>query len=1641
MKQLVWASISSSKSYKHYRHSYKTIQGIFTVCFWARRFSYVQFCKGARWESLTTLLRQIVISIFDKVVAEDEKAHEIPTIGEAPSDSGKVTVRSAALDAYRVFHDLCLLTEGHKPQFLRFNTLPQPFGLEIIESVLTNHPDIFLSHQEQAHILRSRVAPLVMRSLSEKLNFPTTVRITRVLYILLRRHLSILTSECEVSLSLLTHLLEPDASQPWKRALCMEVFRGICAEPALIRRIFSQYDAKEGRKPIIRELMGAMTRLATEKPSIIGLGTQSSVPVGHQQAKDASSEQAALEAGGVAGIIGGAVGLGDVTITGLSSQWSLVRVPCIDQLDKSEPPPMPDSYIYCLTLTCINNFSEGLARFILPLTSSGDGSKRRTKVLTAGNTRPISESDGRGPSSGRPITPDERTPSPAKQPAKRKSNMRQHRVPINPLTLESHPSYEDIVISSALIEACWPAVLAACSTFLYATLDNDLYHGLVRAFQKFTQVAGVLRLATPRDALLTTLGKAAVPSNVLSANIATPIAMPALSDSLISNAKGLLGVDSAASGLERTGNSNGDYSTPSLNTRNLLCLRALLNLGIALGPTLETSWTIILETLQQADYVLFTSSRRNGRQTTLVPASGRADLHKPSDQGSLMSNISIELAAVETASAKMFESTRDFPDDAFVAMLSSLCKLLDIDGKNVNGGSTDKSITPTTFLPPSPTNPQRRMASVASLTMASQIIGDNAFTLAKMGEIAQINMPRLIGQTPNASGWSLLVKHLAIVSGSRGMGNSMRFKAAEVLNEIVVAAAKSISTDTTENLGSVQRRILAALKDGLENGYQPGHPDSATRSTELEIHRVGLEALNSILEHAGQSLIAGWEIVFDIITSVFDSSMTWRKDSIKAEPPVVEPGQRSGKSIRLIKSSFSSLELICSDFLASLPSNCILVLIDALFAFCSQKDDLNISLTTITFFWNVSDFLQTKGNAGSGDVWTVNAENERDLLDIVKKTDVNSHSALWMLLLLRLTGVSSDYRVEVRNGSIQTLFRIFDTYGHILGPQGWSSCLKIVVYKMMTINPMDPEPDSKALAHAEQSNRRQWDETIKLILGGIGTLYSNYFEVFLQQENFCVTWSTFVQYLGELLERQSFAVSTTVFHILSRVLARVSRPENLTQESRDQVWMLWLSQGVKLVEGLENSGNGIQETLIAYVDSYKPLYHLLEHTLKADTVEKTLMILRDCVLFPDAPPYFQDIEILTPLQASVLEVIKLITTDIPQVPSLLIKQLSEFSAVAYSNPRSSVNGRGVRIPTYIALSTQSIGYLEKIALKHIDDPEIYTSFAIATILKALEIPISLKYSFTPTNADRGKRPSVWFHPSKTVISIMKKALPAMNKLDVPVNIKRNTWKTVVAISGSVLRANTTEEIDEATLLHDEALDIDSFRELRDLVIPTLGQSIIEDETILQYVKAVFWCSMLHRTPSISTTTSTSALKSTEEDTEDWLRIRSGNTGELMMERRKKICYVCIDELFSLTALSDEARPEFKRLAKIAAPWLIVRAGKVLARYVADQPLRGRMPQPASQRKEIIYILNKVVELETGLETIHIDSPYVPVSSKRHLFKLFPLFTKCIAACQGDKELLGLFSRALEGVGESLQIMLQQPSYYTADRDGGGGGET
>lgn len=845
------------------------------------------------------------------------------------------------MDAYLVFNDICLLTASGRPEYLRFSNLSQTFGLELIESVLTNHPSIFASHPEQTQILRSRVMPFLTKSLKGRPNFPTAVRLVRVLFTVLRRHMTLLSVESGEGLSTLAYVLDQETVL-WKRVLCLEAFKGIFFDPTLLRLIYTLYDDKEGEKNILQDLLATFVRVSTERPSVIGLGHQSTIPVaGSSVGGGSTADQAVLEASG--GIIGGSV-TSEANSTGISSQWSAIRTPCIDQLDKAEPLTIPDSYIFSLILACITSLSEGLAKFILPLTVPGEGrSRKKSTKLEVGSASAATPGSSRDDvSSG----------------LERSASFKKNPVPLNPLLLKEHPQYSEVKTCAEMMDSCWPAILATCSTFLYSALDSEYYHSLVRAFQRFTHVAGLLQLNTPRDAFLTTLGKAAVPPNVLTACLnagarpSTPTSAGADSSSIFSNARGLLSVDSLVSqnsASDKPRQPSADAGTTTINTRNLLCLRALLNLGIALGPTLESAWQIVLETLQQADFVLFCSAKTPGRTPTAVRL---ADPQAEAEANTLLMNFGAEIKSVETAASRLFESTVDFPNEPFVSFVVAICGLLE--------KRTEPSTASAESRPQSPTSPtgdtlpfakgvslrtpvvkHQRVMSITSGPV-SGFSQEDQFVLAKLGDVASINIERLLYNAPDASGWTPLIGELVGALSSTTAAATVRMRAAETLVRLVLEATAAVSTAEEDIRGEIQLRLLEALKGSLLPLQRDDRVGSvATQATDIDIHKALLEGLKSLLEDSGETLTNGWTVVFESIDSIF-------VDRDNSE----QGGGRSGRdkvlktrSVRLIKSSFASLHLICSDFLPSLPNTCYLNLVDSLYKFCSQDDDLNVALT------------------------------------------------------------------------------------------------------------------------------------------------------------------------------------------------------------------------------------------------------------------------------------------------------------------------------------------------------------------------------------------------------------------------------------------------------------------------------------------------------------------------------------------------------------------------------------------------------------------------------------------------------------------------------------------------------------------------
>lgn len=677
---------------------------------------------------------------------------------------------------------------------------------------------------------------------------------------------------------------------------------------------------------------------------------------------------------------------------------------------------------------------------------------------------------------------------------------------------------------------------------------------------------------------------------------------------------------------------------------------------------------------------------------------------------------------------------------------------------------------------------------------------------------------------------------------------------------------------------------------------------------------------------------------------------------------------------------------------------------------------------TVTFFWVLSDFISSRTNSFSLSPELIQDSDEQTLLKMASGDKLAiSDAALWMLLLLRLTAVTTDERLELRNsksrsffsvdtflmhysGAIQTLLRIFDAYGDQLTPEAWSICLQAVIFRLLSSIETQLEVITDSESTVSEKDKIGWNETTVVVLSGITNLLADYLEVVSNHETFAKSWKTLLGHFKALLAFKVLEINTAVFKALKKILSKgnlENTKATFDKDALDIAWALW-SDTLPVIDADPSAKRfDNQNYLIAYVSAVQEIYRLIETNINDNRVRRLLTLLREALQQASAASYSADIEYLTPLQTQVLDALKMIRTDIKGVPAALINQVAEFIGLAFE---SKDTGSEKQKPTYVALSKASMSLSENLIIAHSADHDIYNSGAVTASLNALARPIVLKYTFTTT----AKSNQPWQQSTLSSLAILKSILRVITKADLKDDVVRSIWTSIVTIANGITKADCTSVSPSTNIATDQEFDIASFLTLRSLIIPALGASVIPDKTRRTYTESLFHMSLIHAPLP-------SELPKPHQELLSSLYVpRKGRTVDPIPSPRAQMAYICLSTLLSLVSVSTHTPPEIK-LAQAAAPYLIFRAGLTLRAYIADQPLRGRMPQPLSERRELLFVLRELVKLRCEPESIP-DAPGVESEGRRHLHRLYPLLARAVRAAAGDQEVLEWIGRALDEVG-------------------------
>lgn len=531
----------------------------------------------------------------------------------------------------------------------------------------------------------------------------------------------------------------------------------------------------------------------------------------------------------------------------------------------------------------------------------------------------------------------------------------------------------------------------------------------------------------------------------------------------------------------------------------------------------------------------------------------------------------------------------------------------------------------------------------------------------------------------------------------------------------------------------------------------------------------------------------------------------------------------------------------------------------------------------------------------------------------------------------------------------------------------------------------------------------EWNKTAALVVQGTAHIFTNYLSTITSSAKFGSLWQELLSCFGRLLNRKVLSLSTSIFTGLTNIFEELDSIQSIGIKSIDEAWSTWNNFNPINHRGDSSIKDGNQTAMMAYLRCFAQIYRLVDQDTRNTYAIDALPQLYSCIENAYLPAYSSDVDRVTPVQQGVLENMKLIPTN----RSDILTQLVEWTAAVVKLPfrqEKLDHGQG---STYVAAGKAAIELL-RLQIQN-SAHTIASCQLVTTALDALVIPVQLKYNWQT----QGKEPSVWRAATSAAIEILQTCMPAAREYVRPEQEVQVFWDLIIKLVSGTLSADCKSCAKEELISEDETFDINSFLSIKSLIIPFIGSSHIDDDIRCRFAENVFEKSQIHEpNPDDLARPGQGLLEGLKYD-------HIGRTEDLPPTPRSNMSYVLLDELFSLVSNHDGSA-ERVRLAQAAAPYVLLRCGLTLKAYAYDQPLRGRMPQPWSQKRELLHILKKLSELD--LEPLALDdAPSVASPHKKHLLKLYPLLMRALKAAHRSEEVTKVISDVLEIVGQDFGI--------------------
>jgi protein MON2 len=625
----------------------------------------------------------------------------------------------------------------------------------------------------------------------------------------------------------------------------------------------------------------------------------------------------------------------------------------------------------------------------------------------------------------------------------------------------------------------------------------------------------------------------------------------------------------------------------------------------------------------------------------------------------------------------------------------------------------------------------------------------------------------------------------------------------------------------------------------------------------------------------------------------------------------------------------------------------------------------------------------------------------------------NFAPTIWFYLLKRLTDLISDPRHEVRNGTIHTILRIFDTHGDDFSSTVWQFCLSELLLVMLRIDLSGYEKFAQervAISDLEiVSTIKNNIGTSQVLLQGLSKLVADYLDPICHATEFASLWESLTKCLNSYLDQNLHDITAAVYLAVDVILSRASKVFGPDSTAVESIFSMWLSRVPSWTSKLDSDSN--IESFEAYTTALTSVYGFKREAITKEETVKIVNNLERCIRDSHSPTYTSDLDSLTALQSRVIQCLSMLRIDLDGTTSLVLELLGRFMSLPFEAADSQTKP-GL---TFVALSKASMDVVRKITHSEAAWNDIFSSECLQLILSNLERTIKLKYVWQR----QGRSPPLWKKAVIASVDVLGDAIPPMSDHKLNAESVERYWKSIIGIYHNIAHANLDPDhkITDSTIYEDEQFDIESLQKLNSLIIPALGSSDIPDSIRQTHARSLLTASIVHEPEA-------EELRDLETEPVGALYdLRFGRTYDPEPSSRSKIAFFCFDTLLSLLKLSNSSPVQIK-LAEAAAPYVILRAGLPLKAYVADQPLRGKLPIPQSQVYELVTILRE-------LRDVRCEPSAIPPTEKGfgkeggHLVRLYPLVVAAAKIDNGPDEIKEELGRWLETMGKELGVPLVQ----------------